>query len=153
MGVKAGYKQTAEHIAKRIRFGAEHVHWKGDKVSEKGGRTRALRAFPDGPCVRCSSPNGERHHKDSNTANNTPTNVEMLCRGCHMLKDGRLQRLADLGHARHAQLVESAARAKLARTHCKHGHALSGDNLYVYRNKRICKCCRNTATKKYQEKK
>lgn len=91
-GPKKGYKQTAEHIAKRKRFGKDHHNWKGDAVSVKGGRTRALRAFPIiPPCVWCGSKKSERHHRDGNTANNSPKNIVPMCRKCHMNADGRLK--------------------------------------------------------------
>lgn len=88
---KKGYKQSAEHIEKRKRFGADHHAWLGDEVSVRGGRTRALRAYPEmGPCTKCGEDSYDRHHKDGNTANNEPDNIEFLCRDCHMRGDGRL---------------------------------------------------------------
>ena len=40
-------------------------------------------------------------------------------------------------------LIEAAAAAKRAQTHCKRGHELSGDNLYrTTQGKRGCKECR-----------
>jgi 5-methylcytosine-specific restriction endonuclease McrA len=91
---KKGYKQSPEHIAARKRFGAEHGNWSGGKVSEKGGRARALHLYPViGPCVSCGSPRSERHHRDENTANNHPANIVILCRRCHMKEDGRLAAL------------------------------------------------------------
>lgn len=94
MAVKKGYKQSSEHVARRIKRGQDHPNWLGDCASEKAGRSRALRLFPSGPCIRCDDPNGERHHKDGDTLNNDPNNVEMLCRKCHMKSDGRLQAFA-----------------------------------------------------------
>jgi hypothetical protein len=91
-GPKPGFKQTAEHIEKRKRFGAEHPNWKGDAVSVKGGRTRALRSYRDiGPCSTCGALRAERHHRDGNTANNDAENIAVLCRKCHMAEDGRLE--------------------------------------------------------------
>ena len=87
---KFGYKQTEEHIAKRIKRGAELPHFLGDAVSIKGGRTRALRAYLSRPCERCGAIKSDRHHCDGNTANNVPDNISFLCRRCHMEKDGRL---------------------------------------------------------------
>jgi len=96
-GPRKGYKQTAEHIAKRSRSGKDHHAWLGGKVSEKGGRTRALRLYPEiGPCVLCASPRSERHHLNENTADNRPENIVPLCRKCHMAKDGRLERFRQL---------------------------------------------------------
>ena len=80
-----GYAQTPEHVAARSRFGADHHAWAGDEVSKKIGRKRALRMYPNiGPCVRCGSPDAERHHIDENTSNNAPDNIEALCRPCHI---------------------------------------------------------------------
>lgn len=88
-----GYKQKPEHVEKRKRTGAEHHSWLGDGVSERGGRTRALRTYPDiGSCSKCGAPKAERHHKDQNTANNDPSNIEILCRRCHMQIDGRMEK-------------------------------------------------------------
>lgn len=93
-GVEKGYKQTAEHVAKRKRFGRDHHAWVGDQVSLRSGRSRAERLYPDiGPCQRCGAAKAERHHRDGNTGNNDPTNIDILCRRCHMSVDGRLDRL------------------------------------------------------------
>lgn len=70
--------------------GADSHRWRGAGVSEKGGRKRALKMYPDAPCERCGAENSERHHKDANTANNEPENIERLCRRCHMEADGRM---------------------------------------------------------------
>lgn len=79
-----GYTQAPEHVAARIRFGPEHHRWAGEQVDKKIGRKRALRMYPEiGPCVRCGSPDAERHHVDENTSNNEPSNIEALCRPCH----------------------------------------------------------------------
>jgi len=84
-GPKKGFKQSPEHIAKRIRVGAEHHAWKGALVSAKSGRSRALRAFKSiGSCVLCGNQKAERHHKNGNTADNSPANIEIVCRRCHM---------------------------------------------------------------------
>ena len=90
---KRGYKQAAEHVEKRIRRGADHYAWQGDNVSARGGRNRALRLYPEiGPCSVCGNKKSERHHKDSNTANNEPENIIILCRRCHMNADGRMEK-------------------------------------------------------------
>jgi hypothetical protein len=89
-GPKPGYKQTAEHVEKRKRYGDRHPGWKGDDVSVRGGRTRAIREYPPGPCTRCGDPKGERHHVNGDTSDNRPENIAMLCRRCHMATDGRL---------------------------------------------------------------
>lgn len=74
------------------RSGEKAYQWQGDAVSVRGGRARALRLYRDiGPCVRCGAEPAERHHRDGNTANNAPANIEIICRHCHMEEDGRLE--------------------------------------------------------------
>lgn len=88
-----GYRQSEEHRRNRSEAikGDKHHRWAGDLISEKGGRKRALRMYPDlGPCSLCGAPKAERHHIDANTANNDPSNIAVLCRRCHMETDGRL---------------------------------------------------------------
>src|SRR6185369_12100838 len=106
-GPKPGYKQSAEHVQKRKRFGPEHRNWKGDSVTTKGGRTRAIRKFPSIPKCACGKL-AERHHKDGNTANNDKSNIAFVCRRCHMQEDGRLARFRKL--ARENQPKAVAAR-------------------------------------------
>lgn len=94
-----GYQQSEEHKRKRLDAitGERHPRWAGEAVSEKGGRKRALRMYPTiGPCTNCGAENTERHHIDANTANNHPSNIEVLCRRCHMATDGRLDRVTNV---------------------------------------------------------
>lgn len=72
--------------------GCLHPDWKGDRVGKDAGRTRARKAFPVlGKCEECGKDATERHHKDGSTANNEPSNIALLCRSCHMKRDGRLE--------------------------------------------------------------
>ena len=99
-GPKAGYRQTEEHIKKRIRFGEDHANWVGDSISEKAGRGRAQRKYKQiGPCVLCGNEKSERHHIDGNTANNEAENILIVCRRCHMKTDGRLSEFTALAIA------------------------------------------------------
>lgn len=67
------------------KYGADHHAWKGDEISRRSGRSRAYRLYPEiGPCARCGAAKAERHHRDGNTKNNTPSNIEPLCRACHV---------------------------------------------------------------------
>ena len=98
-GPKMGYKQTPEHIAKRKRFGENNHNWKGDNAITRSGRSRAERLFVQKqPCSKCgaSGVRIDRHHKDNNTLNNEPCNIEFLCRKCHMEVDGRLNGFIEL---------------------------------------------------------
>ncbi len=136
-------KQTKEHIEKRIKRGENHPNWVGDVISEKGGRARALRIYKVIPnCRICNSSRSERHHKDGNTANNSKENMDFLCRRCHMSVDGRIKSSIKRLLSNTAFNVEMSAMEKRARTHCKRGHPLSGDNVYLFDNHRHCKQCR-----------
>lgn len=70
------------------------LNWKGDAAGKDAGHCRARKLYPLGPCEHCGKPATDRHHKDGNTRNNEPSNVEVLCRRCHMLADGRLEAFA-----------------------------------------------------------
>ena len=90
----AGRKQSPDHVASRVRRGADHPRWLGDEASRSAGHARAWRRYRDiGPCVRCGAEKSERHHRDGNTLNNEPENIEVLCRRCHMEADARLVEL------------------------------------------------------------
>jgi len=134
-GPKKGYKQTSEHIEKRKRFGKHHPNWKGDRITQKSGRSRAERAFPTiGVCEQCGSVKAERHHRNGDTTDNRTQNIGILCRRCHMREDGRLEQFIELAKRNHQLAV--AARVSMAKpTHCPRGH------LYVKENKRGCGTC------------
>lgn len=63
--------------------GEQHPAWKGDQAKPHSGRHRAQRLYALQPCKVCGlkPEDGEvhRHHKDGNTLNNAPDNIEMLC--------------------------------------------------------------------------
>lgn len=113
-------------------------------LSVHAGRRRAQRLYPAlPPCERCGGDKAERHHKDANTMNNLRQNIEFICRRCHMQADGRMAAFADQAKLRIETTTALAAAARTARSHCKRGHPLSGDNLYVKPNgSRICIACR-----------
>lgn len=66
-------------------MGEQNPAWRGDKVAKRSARLRAQRLLRDaGPCVRCGAAKAERHHKDHNPWNNDMSNIEVLCRPCHI---------------------------------------------------------------------
>lgn len=72
--------------------GPRNKGWKGDGATDGSKRERAHRLFRLGPCERCGKEGVERHHKDANPGNNSKRNVMIVCRKCHMIIDGRLER-------------------------------------------------------------
>jgi len=75
----------------RQRTGAANPEWnKFSSTDPQQGRDRAKRRKVLGPCERCGKPGTDRHHKDDNPMNNAPDNIEVLCRRCHMITDGRM---------------------------------------------------------------
>ncbi len=65
--------------------------WKGDAAGKAAGRQRAWRKYRDlGPCARCKKPATERHHISGNVLDNSPENIQPVCRHCHMVLDGRI---------------------------------------------------------------
>ena len=149
-----GRKQTPEHIAKRIKSGPEHPNWIGDDVSVKGGRSRALRMYAGKRrCETCNAPKAERHHKDGDTSNNLPSNIKFLCRKCHMIEDGRLEKVRSSARLRLVKAVELAAIQKLDKTHCKRGHEYSHENTYINRRgARVCKECQRMHKRNFRKK-
>jgi hypothetical protein len=77
----------------------EHPNWIGDDIrSPDASRERVRKKYTQlGACERCREVNAtDRHHKDSNPFNNVRSNLAFLCRRCHMIEDGRLERFAAL---------------------------------------------------------
>ena len=72
-------------------MGRLNSRWGGDNIDPNNGRCRALRMYPPQPCHICGKV-AERHHKDGDTLNNEPSNIEWLCRKHHMEADGRMDR-------------------------------------------------------------
>lgn len=71
--------------------GTRHRSWKGSMASVGQGRKRAekLYAMP-ARCSRCDRPPVHRHHRDGNTLNNDPVNIEFLCVACHRAEHRKL---------------------------------------------------------------
>lgn len=80
-------------LPKSMPKGAAHGGWKGEAVGQWAGynRCRNLYPAPLGPCENtgCTREATERHHRDGDTRHNDRSNVQFLCRGCHMTVDGR----------------------------------------------------------------
>lgn len=81
--------------ASAFNSGPTHYAWKGDAARTETKRERAQKAYPLGACEDCGAPAVDRHHRDADTGNNTPENVGLKCRRCHMAEDGRLDALRE----------------------------------------------------------
>jgi hypothetical protein len=83
---------------KSHNVGPDHPQW--DKfrteTNKRAARARAQRRFRLGPCKECGKNGTERHHKDGDPFNNAEGNVDILCRRCHMIVDGRTEAFAKL---------------------------------------------------------
>lgn len=79
-------------------------------------------------CERCdTSPAVDRHHIDGDPLNNVPSNIQSLCRRCHMEVDGR-------------------SNGALRKERCRNGHPYTADNTYVSpKGQRYCRTCRKAA--------
>lgn len=85
--VHIGQKFTPEAIMKLSvsKKGPLNPNWKGNEVTESAIRQRLQRNMP--------VPKGyDRHHVDGNGRNSDPSNVHILTRREHMIKDGRMFR-------------------------------------------------------------
>lgn len=75
----------------RGKSGPKNPSWKGDSAQDNAKRERARRLYRLAACEVCGAKATDRHHRDTNTGNNHPSNIQKLCRRCHMLIDGRLE--------------------------------------------------------------
>ena len=72
--------------------------------TKRAGRDQAQILFPNRQCERCGiqQPELHRHHRDQNPTNNQPTNIQILCRKCHV--------------ATHRELANDAASKRICTT-------------------------------------
>ncbi|KKK49301.1 hypothetical protein LCGC14_3136420 [marine sediment metagenome] len=122
-------------------YGEQNSNWRGDKATVLSGRDRARRMYPvPKPCTMCGE-KGERHHKDGNTLNNEPINIDWLCRRHHMMADGRSK-------------ARNPLTGRPIKTHCPHGHPYDSLNTYYRRDNlgRGCRACRIEAVKMSRER-
>lgn len=104
--------------AREPRHGPNHPHWKGDTARSTTKRRRAQKAYPLAECEICDAPATDRHHRDGDTGNNHPRNIQRLCRRCHMRKDGRMERFVAAGEQarrRERRIVECLNCGRVAR--------------------------------------
>ena len=133
------------------KLGALNPRWKGSDVTPEAGRHRARRRYVTvGPCRICGNPKAERHHKDGNTLNNDPDNIDIVCRRCHMGEDGRLEKLSEMGKQIAATSRMISIRNRKARTHCHKGHEYTSGNTKIDSlGHRQCRTCMRVNAYKY----
>lgn len=67
-----------------IQSGPKNPNWKGDEGTRSAMHYRARKILGDAPCAHCGGPGEVVHHRDENPWNNEPTNLQRLCRPCHI---------------------------------------------------------------------
>lgn len=77
--------------------GEQSHSWRGDAAGDSAKRSRARKRYRLGKCNRCESPAVHRHHKDRNISNNSPENIEPLCRRCHLREHAEDRRIGQRG--------------------------------------------------------
>jgi len=69
-----------------------------DNPSWATAHYHARKLIPPGPCARCGALNArDVHHKDGNHQNNSPENLERICRSCHNLAHSKRKPCAICG--------------------------------------------------------
>lgn len=126
-------------------WGENNPAWKGEGARKNTKRRRAMRRYSLGDCERCGKPAVDRHHRDGDPGHNEPENVAFLCRRCHLVIDGRMER--------RAQSFGGTSRRK---EECRHGHALTPENVYEYIGPRYtfrrCRICKQAIAARSEQK-
>jgi len=73
--------------------------------------------------------------------------LDHLCRVRHCVNPAHLEPVTNKENILRGIGITAVNSRK---THCKNGHGLSGDNLYVHNNQRKCKECRREAWRKWK---
>lgn len=97
--VRARKTMKTPSTGSKYKQGEGHYAWKGDDARPETKRERAQRRYSLSACERCGGSAIDRHHRDEDTGNNAPSNVWRLCRRCHMVVDGRLERFVAMAKA------------------------------------------------------
>jgi len=83
--------------------------------------------------------------------------IDHLCRVHDCVNPWHLEPVTSYENTRRGFVSEVQKAINVRRTHCKHGHALSGDNLYSYIGQKGfpikgCRACRKVGDRKYKAK-
>ncbi len=91
---RKGTHQTIEHIKKRIVTNENHPSWKGDKVGYTSLHAWVRRHKPQVYlCENCNLKPSYDLANISGLYKRDFSDWEWLCRKCHMVEDGRLDKL------------------------------------------------------------
>lgn len=72
-----------QRISERMS-GENSPSWKGDNITNSGGRLRCNKLYKPDVCWGCEKTEGlERHHYDKNPKNNNAENIFFVCSCCH----------------------------------------------------------------------
>lgn len=79
--------------------------------------------------------------------------LDHTCRNTHCVNPAHLEPVTHAENVARGDL----GRARREQTHCKRGHELSDDNVYIHRNKkgwvrRQCKICRREIQRRFRER-
>ena len=94
-GAMARHARQCRSCSEYIPREAAHYAWKGDAARDttKRSRIQSRLSLEGVTCERCATaPATDRHHIDGDTGHNARANLALLCRRCHMIVDGRLER-------------------------------------------------------------
>src|SRR3954466_6984063 len=70
------------------------------------------------------------------------------CENTGCINPHHLDAMTQVEHSVIHKLTELATTSRKLKTHCKWGHPLSGNNLYLFRGRRHCKACRSAMHRK-----
>lgn len=70
--------------------------------------------------------------------------IDHLCRNTSCVNPDHLEAVTNKENGRRGIVAEVHRARQAAKTHCKHGHPLSGDNLYIAPSsgQRVCRACK-----------
>ena len=118
---KRGEKNMSPKRIVAFNLREKNGNWKGSNATISTGRIRAERWFSLGKCELCNNHAQDRHHRDGNSLNNHPLNIQLLCRRCHMVIDGRMGKWVSLERTRtrglNGRFNGSYNRCKAPRSH------------------------------------